>query len=67
MPVIIESFYGNFKQGAVGVREIDAKTIPAITSHPAGFIGRGNELIVGLQADRPVLQDSQSRRTRFPQ
>ena len=35
-----------------GVREIDAKTISTITSHPAGFIDRDNELIVGLQTDK---------------
>ena len=35
-----------------GVREIDAKTISTITSHPAGFIDRDKELVVGLQTDK---------------
>ncbi len=34
-----------------GVRAIDNQLISTITSHPAGFIDRDNELIVGLQTD----------------
>lgn len=35
-----------------GVRSIDAKTISTITSHAAGYIDKGNELIVGLQTEK---------------
>ena len=34
-----------------GVRAIDPDTVSTITSHPAGYIDRENELIVGLQTD----------------
>ena len=34
-----------------GVRAIDNETVSTITSHPAGYIDRENELIVGLQTD----------------
>ena len=34
-----------------GVRALDPDTVSTITSHPAGYIDRENELIVGLQTD----------------
>lgn len=34
-----------------GVRSLDNKTVSTITSHKAGYIDKGNELIVGLQTD----------------
>ncbi len=34
-----------------GVRSLDNKTVSTITSHPAGYIDKENELIVGLQTD----------------
>ena len=36
-----------------GVLEADASTPSALLSHPAGYIDRENEVIVGLQTDRP--------------
>lgn len=35
-----------------GVRALDPDTVSTITSHPAGYIDRENELIVGLQTDQ---------------
>ena len=34
-----------------GIRALDNTTVSTITSHPAGYIDRENELIVGLQTD----------------
>lgn len=34
-----------------GVRSVDADVVSGITSHPAGYIDKDNELIVGLQTD----------------
>lgn len=37
-----------------GVLDIDTKTIPSITSHKPGFIDQKNEVVVGLQTDKPL-------------
>ncbi|BDD08890.1 formate acetyltransferase [Fulvitalea axinellae] len=34
-----------------GCRDIDTQTVSTITSHPAGYIDKDNEVIVGLQTD----------------
>lgn len=34
-----------------GIRSLDSQTVSTISSHPAGYIDRSNELIVGLQTD----------------
>ncbi len=34
-----------------GIRALDPHTVSTITSHPAGYIDKENELIVGLQTD----------------
>ncbi len=36
-----------------GVLEVDAKTPTTMLAHKAGYIDRGNEIIVGLQTDQP--------------
>ena len=35
-----------------GIRALDYTTVSTITSHPAGYIDKENELIVGLQTDQ---------------
>lgn len=37
-----------------GILDLDTKTVSSITSHPAGYIDRDNEIIVGLQTDAPL-------------
>jgi formate C-acetyltransferase len=39
---------------AGGVLDIDTETVAGITAHPAGFIDPENEVIVGLQTDKPL-------------
>ena len=36
-----------------GVLDADVKTVSALTSHPAGYIDKALEKIVGLQTDKP--------------
>ena len=36
-----------------GVLDVDATTPSSVLAHPAGYIDRENELIVGLQTDKP--------------
>src|SRR5215510_7154506 len=36
-----------------GVLDVDAKTPSSLTSHAPGYIDRDNEIIVGLQTDKP--------------
>src|SRR6478672_5202558 len=43
-----------------GVLDVDAATPSTILAHPPGWIDRGNEVIVGLQTDKPF------RRAIFP-
>lgn len=37
-----------------GVLDMDTKIVSTITSHPAGYIDRDREKIVGLQTDKPL-------------
>ncbi|GHW02453.1 formate acetyltransferase [candidate division SR1 bacterium] len=37
-----------------GLLDVDTDTISAITSHPAGYIDKDLEVIVGLQTDKPL-------------
>lgn len=39
---------------AGGVLDMDTKIISTITSHPAGYINKDLEVIVGLQTDKPL-------------
>lgn len=39
---------------AGGVLDMDTKIVSTITSHPAGYIDKENETIVGLQTDKPL-------------
>jgi formate C-acetyltransferase len=49
-----ESLKPYFKEEAKkGVLEVDASVPSSLTSHGPGYINRGNEVIVGLQTDRP--------------
>ncbi len=36
------------------VLDIDTQTVSSLTSYPAGYLDRENEIIVGLQTDRPL-------------
>jgi formate C-acetyltransferase len=38
----------------LGVYDVDAHTPAGITAHAPGYIDRGHEIIVGLQADAPL-------------
>ena len=37
-----------------GILELDTETISTITSHKPGYIDKQNEIIVGLQSDKPL-------------
>ena len=37
-----------------GVLDIDTATVSSLTSYPAGYIDKENELIVGMQTNRPL-------------
>ena len=37
-----------------GVLDIDTATVSSLTSYPAGYVDKENELIVGLQTNRPL-------------
>ena len=42
-----------------GVLDMDTDIVSTITSHPAGYIDRENESIVGLQTDKPLKRSLQ--------
>ena len=46
--------YKKEKESEGGVLDIDTKTISTVTSHPAGYIDKDLEEIVGLQTDAPL-------------
>ncbi len=37
-----------------GVFDIDTQTVSSLTAYPAGYLDKENEIIVGLQTDRPL-------------
>ena len=41
------------ERDAGGVLDMDTKVISSITSHPAGYLDKSKEKIVGLQTDKP--------------
>ncbi len=42
------------ERAAGGVLDIDTNTVSSLTAYAPGFVDRENELIVGLQTDRPL-------------
>ena len=42
-----------------GVLDMDTDVVSTITSHPAGYIDKDNESIVGLQTDKPLKRSLQ--------
>ena len=48
------NLYKKEKESEGGVLDIDTKTISTVTSHPAGYIDKDLEEIVGLQTDAPL-------------
>ena len=46
--------YKKEKDSKGGVLDVDATTVSTITSHPAGYINKDLEQIVGLQTDKPL-------------
>ncbi len=46
--------YKKEKASKGGVLDVDASTVSTITSHPAGYINKDLEKIVGLQTDKPL-------------
>lgn len=44
------------EKNAGGVLGIDAATVSSVTSYPAGYIDRENEIIVGLQTGSPLVR-----------
>ena len=46
--------YKKEKASKGGVLDVDASTVSTITSHPAGYINKDLEQIVGLQTDKPL-------------
>ena len=51
---IILDLYEKEKAAKGGVLDVDATTVSTITSHPAGYIDKNLEQIVGLQTDKPL-------------
>ncbi len=51
---IVLDLYKKEKDAKGGVLEVDADTVSTITSHPAGYIDKDLEQIVGLQTDKPL-------------
>ena len=51
---IILDLYKKEKESKGGVLAVDASTVSTITSHPAGYIDKDLEQIVGLQTDEPL-------------
>jgi len=51
---IVLNLYKKEKDSKGGVLEVDANTVSTITSHPAGYIDKDLEQIVGLQTDKPL-------------
>jgi pyruvate-formate lyase len=45
-----------------GVLDVDVTTPSSLTSHAAGYIDRDNEVVVGLQTDKPSPRDHAHRR-----
>ena len=37
-----------------GVFDVDTETVSSLTAYPAGYLDKENEIIVGLQTDRPL-------------
>lgn len=53
--LILEKVNGLLKQEvSKGVLDVDASTPSTITAFPPGYIDKNNELIVGLQTDKPL-------------
>ena len=50
--IVNQLFREEVKKG--GVLDLDTKVPSTITSHPAGYIEKENEVIVGLQTDKPL-------------
>ena len=50
----ILDLYKKEKESKGGVLEVDADTVSTISSHPAGYINKDLEQIVGLQTDEPL-------------
>ena len=46
--------YKKEKASKGGVLDVDADTVSTLTSHPAGYIDKDLEKIVGLQTDKPL-------------
>ena len=42
------------KERKVGLLDVDLKHISGINNYPAGYISKANEVIVGLQTDKPL-------------
>ena len=51
---IVLDLYKQEKKAKGGVLDVDAETVSTITSHPAGYINKELEQIVGLQTDKPL-------------
>lgn len=47
------------ERNAGGVLDMDTKVISTITSHPAGYIDKDKETIVGLQTEKPLKRSLQ--------
>ncbi len=49
----VESLFALERQQG-GVLDIDTATVSSLTSYPAGYIDKANEIIVGMQTNRPL-------------
>ena len=49
----VEALFALERQSG-GVLDIDTATVSSLTSYPAGYIDKANELIVGMQTNRPL-------------